>query len=64
MLGGTKIEVSRDLFDKLAKAAEAAGYSSPREFAVHVLEKAVADIGESLSEEEVRKRLKGLGYLA
>jgi len=44
-----------------------AGYSSPEEFAVHVLEKEVAAIlgtgADSEDEEAVRKRLKGLGYI-
>jgi hypothetical protein len=44
-----------------------AGYSSPEEFVIHVIEKEVAAIlgsGEgSEDEEEVRKRLKGLGYI-
>lgn len=64
MRGGKKIEVSRELYEKIVTVADTGGYSSPREFVEHVLEKAVADVHESLSEDEVRKRLKGLGYLA
>jgi hypothetical protein len=45
-----------------------AGYSSPDEFVIHVLEREVAAILGSGAEsddaeEEVRKRLKGLGYI-
>lgn len=58
-----KIKISRNLHEKLGKAAEAAGYATVEEFAVHVLEKTVADLEDSASEEEVRERLKGLGYL-
>ncbi|TFH16747.1 MAG: hypothetical protein E4H02_04770 [Lentisphaerales bacterium] len=60
---GPKIAVSKELYEKLRVAAEAGGYSSPEEFALHILEKAVLDKDESLSEEEVKKRLKGLGYM-
>jgi hypothetical protein len=55
--------LSRTLYEKLKEAAEAGGYSSAEEFALHVLETAVAGIGDEASEEEVRERLRGLGYL-
>jgi len=58
-----RIQISRGLLEKLKKAAEAGGYSSAEEFAVHVLESAVGEIEDALSEEEVRERLKGLGYI-
>lgn len=60
---GPKIKISKQLQDDLAKAAAAQGYSSTDEFVIHVLEKAVQEVKESASEEEVKKRLKGLGYL-
>ncbi len=60
---GHKIKLDQELYERLAKAAEAAGYSSPEEFILHTLEKAAAEIEDKQSEEEVRKRLKGLGYL-
>ena len=63
MFGTRKVVLSKDLYDKVKKVAEAAGYSSVEEFVIHVLEKTVADVDESLAEEEVRKRLQGLGYL-
>ena len=58
-----KIRVSKTLYRQLRETAEAKGYSSAEEFALHVLEQAVAGAEESLSEEEVKKYLKGLGYL-
>lgn len=63
MLGNPKISLNRDLYEKVKKLAELAGYSSVDEFVIHVLEKAIADMDESFSEEEVRKRLRGLGYI-
>jgi hypothetical protein len=36
---GHKIKLDNDLYEKLKKCADAAGYSSAAEFAVHVLEK-------------------------
>jgi 4-hydroxy-3-methylbut-2-enyl diphosphate reductase IspH len=64
---GNRIKLDDDLLEKVKKCAVMAGYSSPEEFVVHVLEKEVAAIlgsgAESEDEEEVRKRLKGLGYI-
>jgi metal-responsive CopG/Arc/MetJ family transcriptional regulator len=60
---GPKIKVDKDLYERVKQCAEAAGYSSVDEFIRHTLEKAVAAIEESDSEEEVKKRLQGLGYL-
>jgi len=62
-----RIKLDDDLFEKIKKCSEIAGYSSPDEFAVHVLEKEVAAIlgtgADADDEEAVRKRLKGLGYI-
>jgi predicted CopG family antitoxin len=60
---GPKIKVDRDLYERLKRCAEAAGYSSVDEFIRHTLERAAAAIEEADSEEEVKKRLQGLGYL-
>ncbi len=60
---GPKIKVDKDLYERVKQCAEAAGYSSVDEFIRHTLEKAVAAIEEGDSEEEVKKRLQGLGYL-
>jgi hypothetical protein len=64
---GNRIKLDDELFEKVKKCAEIAGYSSPDEFVTHVLEKEVTAIlgsgAESDDEEEVRKRLKGLGYI-
>jgi predicted CopG family antitoxin len=60
---GPKIKVDKDLYERLKRCAEAAGYSSVDEFIRHTLERAAAAIEEADSEEEVKKRLQGLGYL-
>lgn len=58
-----KISIDPDLYAKLARLSEAQGCASVEEFALHVLEDAVKGIGDDASEEEVKKRLRGLGYL-
>ena len=58
-----KVKIDRNLYETLKRAAQIAGYSSVDEFVIHILEKAAAEIEEAHSEEEVRKRLQGLGYI-
>jgi predicted CopG family antitoxin len=60
---GPKIKLDKDLYERLKRCADTAGYSSVEEFIRHTLEKAAAVLDEADSEEEVKKRLQGLGYL-
>ncbi|MCH7549022.1 MAG: hypothetical protein IH969_05710 [Candidatus Krumholzibacteriota bacterium] len=64
MFGGSRIKVGRELRERLTKAAEIAGYSSVDEFVTHVLEKELGRIEGGESEEEIKKRLEGLGYIS
>jgi len=64
MFGGNKIKLDKDLLDRLKKASELAGYSSVDEFIVHVLEKELSNLGDGESDEEIKKRLEGLGYIS
>jgi len=58
-----KIRLNRELYERLRRTAAKAGYSSAEEFALHVLDKAAPEAGEDVSEDKVRERLRGLGYL-
>ena len=58
-----KVKIERELYERLTKTAEQAGYSSVDEFVVHLLEKAAADAEKAQDKEDVRKRLQGLGYI-
>lgn len=63
-MGKTKVKLDKDLMEKVEKYSKVAGYSSPEEFIVHCLEKEIAKLEESDSEEEIKKKLKGLGYIS
>ena len=63
-MGKAKIKLNKELFDKVKKFAEMSGYSSPEEFITHCLEKEIVKLEESDSEEEIKKKLKGLGYIS
>ena len=62
---GSKLKLDDDLINRCRKHAEEAGYSSVEEFITHVLERELRKQAEPSAEdeEEVTKRLKGLGYI-
>jgi metal-responsive CopG/Arc/MetJ family transcriptional regulator len=60
---GPSIKLDKDLYDRIKRCADAAGYSSPKEFIQHVLEKELSKIETDDSDEEIVKKLQGLGYL-
>ena len=57
------IKIDSRLLDRVKKVADRAGYASPEEFVVHVLEKELSVIEAAESDEQVTERLRGLGYL-
>ena len=61
---GRKIRLDRELYDKVKMYAEIAGYSSVEEFVTHALEKEISQFEDAESEEEIKKRLRGLGYIS
>jgi len=64
MFGGSKIKLEKGLFERVEKMAKLSGYTSVDEFVVHVLEKELANLEEGGSEEEIKKKLEGLGYIS
>jgi metal-responsive CopG/Arc/MetJ family transcriptional regulator len=63
-MGKAKVKLDKQLMEKVKKYAQLAGYSSAEEFITHCLEKEIQKLEESDSEEEVKKKLKGLGYIS
>ena len=61
---GPKVKIDKSLLEKVVKYSEVAGYSSAEEFIHHALEKEIAKLDGADSEEEIKKRLKGLGYIS
>lgn len=64
MFGGEKIKIKKELYERVKKFAEMAGYSSVDEFVEYALEKEIAKLEGADSEEEIKKKLKGLGYIS
>ena len=64
MFGDAKIKIDKNLYDKVKRYASIAGYSSTDEFVAHALEKEIAQLEETDDEEEIKRRLQGLGYIS
>ena len=61
---GSKIKIDKALLEKVKMYSEIAGYSSVEEFVTHALEKEIAQLEEAESEEEIKNKLQGLGYIS
>jgi hypothetical protein len=60
----SKVKLGKDLYARVEKFAKLAGYSSVDEFVTHALEKEISQLEGSDSEEEIKKKLQGLGYIS
>ena len=64
MIFGSRIKLDKALLRRVKRYADLAGYSSVEEFITHLLEKEIAQLDEAESEQEIKKKLKGLGYIS
>jgi hypothetical protein len=64
MFGKSSVKLDKALVARVKRFADVAGYSSVEEFVTHALEKELAQLEGADSEDEIRKRLKGLGYIS
>lgn len=58
-----KVKVDDALYERVKKVAQLAGYATPEEFIVHVIEKELSILESASSDAEVTERLRGLGYI-
>ncbi|MBV9085184.1 MAG: hypothetical protein JOZ62_21110 [Acidobacteriaceae bacterium] len=57
------VKLNKDLWERIKRVADAAGYSSPEEFVEHVLEREMKKLEGADTKEALLEKLKGLGYL-
>jgi len=62
-MGAPTVKINKVLCAKVKACAKSGGYSSADEFVEHVLEKELASFQEAESDEEIIRKMKGLGYL-
>ena len=61
---GSRVKLDKALLVKVNRYSDLAGYSSVEEFITHALEKEIALLDEADSPAEIKKKLKGLGYIS
>ena len=61
---GSRIKLDKALLAKVKRYADLAGYSSVEEFITHALEKEIAQLEGAESEQELKNKLNGLGYIS
>ena len=64
MFGKKGIQLDPALMEKVKAAAAKAGYASVDEFVAHVLERELSRTDDASSDEDVKKKLEGLGYIS
>ena len=61
---GSRVKLDKAVLAKAKRYSDLAGYSSVEEFITHALEKQIAQFEDAESEQELKRRLKGLGYIS
>jgi metal-responsive CopG/Arc/MetJ family transcriptional regulator len=61
---GSGVKLDKALLARVKRYSDLAGYSSVEEFITHALEKELAQLEKADSEDEIKKKLKGLGYIS
>ena len=58
-----KIKLDNDLYERVKKVADVAGYSSADEFILHMIDKELQALENPEDDADITERLRGLGYL-
>ncbi len=58
------IKLDKALLVRAKRYADLAGYSSVEELITHAVEKELAELEKTDSEDDIKKKLKGLGYIS
>lgn len=64
MFGKKGIQLDPALMEKARAAAAKAGYASVDEFVAHVLERELSRTEDASHDDDVKKKLEGLGYIS
>lgn len=64
MFGKKGIQLDPALMEKVKAAAAKAGYASADEFVAHLLERELSRTDDASNDEDVKKKLEGLGYIS
>ena len=60
-----KLKFDSATIERIRKVSAVGGYSSPEEFLMHIIERELdsLDPNQGESEEDIRRKMQGLGYI-
>lgn len=58
------VKIDKDLYNRVKKVADVAGYATAEEFIQHILEKEMLHFEDTKNDADIRAKLKGLGYIS
>jgi hypothetical protein len=58
------VKIDKDTYARLVKVADVAGYATADEFVAHIIEKELLHFEDAKSDDDIRNKLKGLGYIS
>lgn len=58
------VKIDKDLYVRIKKVADIAGYATVEEFIQHILEKEMLHFEDTSNDGDIRAKLKGLGYIS
>lgn len=61
---GSKVKIDKDLLGRLKQVSDTAGYATVEEFIHHILEKELTQFEDAESDEDIKNKLRGLGYIS
>lgn len=64
MFGSKKIRLDPKLHERAKRVADTAGYASVDEFVEHIVERELQQFDDAKSDEDIKAKLKGLGYIS
>jgi hypothetical protein len=64
MFGKKGIQLDPALLEKVRAASAKAGYASVDEYVAHVLERELTRTEDASHDDDVKKKLEGLGYIS
>jgi hypothetical protein len=64
MFGGPKIKLDRTVYERAKQVADIAGYATVEEFVTHIVERELQNFDDAQSDEDIKKKLQGLGYIS
>ncbi|MFH1463579.1 MAG: hypothetical protein ABIO70_04260 [Pseudomonadota bacterium] len=59
-----KIKLDKDLVARVKRVADVAGYATVEEFITHVLEREMTNFEGTDGDDDIRDKLRGLGYIS